>query len=117
METVRVLVVDDDETILRIISSFLNHDGGYTVLTTSSPQEALEIARNSPVDLLITDIMMPGLLGSKLFHEIRQLSPKTACIMISGYSEEMYNLPSDTLFLHKPFDSRTLLAVIRKALV
>jgi two-component system, cell cycle sensor histidine kinase and response regulator CckA len=116
MATARVLIVDDDETILRVVSAYFDRNNEYEVLATSSPQEALEIVRSTPVDLLISDIMMPGMLGSTLFHQIKQISPKTICILISGYGEEMYNLPSGALFLKKPFNTSELFSTIKKAM-
>ena len=116
MPTAKVLIVDDDFTVLGILSSYLKRNGGYEVRTTSNPQEALEISRNDPVDLLIADIMMPGMLGPKLFQEIKLTSPKAACIFISGYERDMYNLPSDILFLSKPVESVELFSTIEKAL-
>ncbi|MBN2319958.1 MAG: response regulator [Acidobacteria bacterium] len=115
MITARALIVDDDETILRVVSAYLNRNDAYEVLTASSPQAALEIVRSAPVDLLISDIMMPGILGTRLFQEIKQISPNTVCILISGYEKEMYNLPSDMVFLKKPFGADELFSTIEKA--
>ena len=117
MATARALIVDDDETILRVVSAYLKRNDEYEVLTASSPQEAIEIVQMTPVDLLITDIMMPGILGTRLFQEIRQTSPNTGCILISGYEKDMYNLPSGMLFLKKPFGADELLSAIKKAIV
>ena len=116
MATTKALIVDDDETILGVISAYLNRYDEYEVLATSSPQKALEIVKSTPIDLLISDIMMPGMLGSRLFQEIRQISPETICILISGYGEEMYSLPSGVLFLKKPFSTNELLSTIKKAM-
>jgi two-component system cell cycle sensor histidine kinase/response regulator CckA len=116
MTSARALIVDDDETILRVVSAYLKRNDKYEVLTASSPQEALEIVKKSPVDLLITDIMMPGILGTRLFQEIKQTSPNTGCILISGYEKDMYNLPSDMLFLKKPFGADELFSAIRKVI-
>lgn len=113
----KILVVDDDKAVLGVVSSFLDRADAYEILTASSPEEALKIIRSAAqVDLLIADIMMPGMLGPRLFQEIKQLSPKTLCVLISGYTEDMFNIPSDTLFLQKPFDSKQLLSVIDKAI-
>ena len=111
----KVLIVDDDETILRILSAYLDRKGGYEVVATSSPQEALDIIRNTTVDLLLSDIMMPGMLGSRLYQEISQISPDTVCILISGYEKDMFNLPPGILFLKKPIDSEALFSTIEKA--
>jgi len=115
MATARALIVDDDEAILKVVSAYLKRNDEYEVFATSSPQEALEMVRKSPVDLLISDIMMPGILGTRLFHEIKQISPNTVCILISGYEKEMYNLPPEMLFLKKPFTADELFSTIVKA--
>ena len=117
MTTARALIVDDDETILRVVSAYLKRNDEYEVLIASSPQEALEIVKKSPVDLLITDIMMPGILGTRLFQEIRQTSPNTGCILISGYEKDMYSLPPGMPFLKKPFGADELFLAIKKTLV
>ena len=116
MATVRVLIVDDDQTVLEILAAYLDRNGGYETVTTSDPKKALEIVQNNTIDLLIADIMMPDLLGPKLFDEVKKVSPRTACIFISGYGEEIYNLPPDVLFLKKPISAAAFFSTIEKVL-
>ena len=83
-----VLVVDDDQSLLTILSNILGKD--YWVSTADSGEKALEILRNNPVDLVLLDIMMPGMNGLEVCTAIKA-SPETAdlpIIFLTGMEDE-----------------------------
>jgi CheY-like chemotaxis protein len=108
-------MVDDDEQVLAmgqmLLSSF-----GYKVVTANCGQKALEIVRQSeiPIDLLITDLVMPRMSGRELIENIRRVAPNLRTIYSSGYirwaGEDSEN------FLLKPYTSKALLAKVRQVL-
>lgn len=116
-----VLLVDDEEALRRLGSRLLS-DSGYKVLTAASGQLALELMerRGEPADLLITDVVMPGMSGRDLAKELaaRKLVHRT--LYISGYTDEAIVkhgvLEPGLAFLYKPFVSEVLLRKLREVL-
>jgi CheY-like chemotaxis protein len=78
-----ILCVDDNEQSLSI-RKILLETRGYRVLASSNGQVALEMFRRGGIDLVITDLIMPGLDGSRLIEEIKSISPQTPAVLISG---------------------------------
>jgi len=109
-----VLVVDDEALLLSMTETILT-EFGYKILTASSGQKALAIlARDdTPVDLVITDLVMPGMSGRELVERIRELSPATRILCMSGYALSA-DKQTGTPYLRKPFTSAELLAKVRQ---
>jgi len=84
----KVLVVDDEEWARVLIKRFVSLKG-HTVLTAASGQEALEIFRREPVDLVITDRAIPDMGGDPIAAEIKRLSPATPVVMLTGFGDIM----------------------------
>lgn len=78
-----ILCVDDNEQALSI-RKILLETRGYRVIACSNGQQALEAFRRGGIDLVLTDLIMPGVDGSQLIHEIKQVSPHTPAVLISG---------------------------------
>lgn len=112
-----VLMVDDEDLLLTmgqaILSSF-----GYKVLTANSGQRALELlAKGEPkIDLLLTDLVMPGMSGRELVDQTRRLCPATRVLCTSGYTFPGKE-DDGAAYLQKPFTSRELLLKVKLALV
>ena len=92
-------------------------DEGYTVETAPDGRAALELFTASPPDLLITDLLMPGLTGWSLFARVRRRAPTLPIIIISGSDPGVRHheasLPEHTVFLRKPLALDQLLAIGR----
>jgi CheY-like chemotaxis protein len=114
--TATVLVVDDESLVLTMGEAILT-DFGYRVLTANGGQKALAILSrdDTKVDLVVTDLVMPGMGGRELVERIRQLSPATKILCTSGYV-----MPADkstgTAYLQKPFTSQDLLLKVKQIL-
>ncbi len=78
-----ILCVDDNEQSLSIRKVMLE-TRGYRVVTSNNGSEALEIFRRGGIDLVLTDLIMPGLDGTALVEKIKQVSPHTPAILFSG---------------------------------
>jgi len=110
-----VLLVDDDDDIRRMVERVLRR-AGYSVVVASSGIEALARARSHPgtIDLLLTDIVMPGMTGQELIRELVVERPAVQVVFMSGYHPGM---PIDPRrFVSKPFDHDTLLAAVTDVL-
>jgi signal transduction histidine kinase len=86
--TLRVLVVDDQEIINELLAEHLKSDGHVTACAQNG-QEALALFRTESFDLVITDQSMPGMNGVQLAGAIKEVSPKTRVILLTGFGEEM----------------------------
>lgn len=98
------LVLVEDEPGIRVMTRKYLESLGYKVLEASNGEEALRVFREYPgaIDLIVTDIIMPGLRGDDLVREIRKQYSNTAAIFISGYMDAVERV-EDTLMLEKPF--------------
>lgn len=114
--TQTILLVDDEDLLLRMGETILT-SYGYRVLTANSGPKALEVfAKNDPsVDLLITDLVMPLMSGRELVEQVRQVSPATRIICTSGYVWPG-SKQEKSAFLQKPFTTQDLLMKVKHAL-
>ena len=117
----RVLVVDDEPTLRSVIRRSLMREG-YEVLVAEDGQRALELSRAhpQPIDLLITDVVMPGLTGLELARELLVERPGLRVLFISGFTFEeavpSTDLAQGSAYLPKPFDTKVLLAKVDELL-
>jgi len=120
-ETGTVLLVEDEPQILELGRRALQKLG-YTVLPASSPEMALELARHytEPIDLLLTDLMMPGMNGKELRQQIQPTRPGMKCLFMSGYTADIISqqgaLAPDEAFIQKPFTLKELAEKLRTVL-
>jgi PAS domain S-box-containing protein len=116
-----ILLVEDEDNIREPATEILEAQG-YTVLAARHGVEALEIARRHPglIDLLVTDVVMPQLSGSRLTRALASIRPETRVLYISGYPEDAIAhhgvLEPRHRFLQKPFPPGVLLAAVREVL-
>jgi CheY-like chemotaxis protein len=114
--TQTILMVDDEDLLLTMGQTILSAFG-YRVLTANSGAKALEILsqNESPIDLIITDLVMPNMSGRDLIEHVRQLAPELRIIRSSGYVWPMGN-EDDSDYLQKPFTSQELLLKVKQVL-
>jgi two-component system cell cycle sensor histidine kinase/response regulator CckA len=116
-----VLVVEDDEQVLRLAAAALKSQG-YAVLQTQRPEEALKLfkRRGKDIDLLLTDVIMPELSGTRLAARLRKSRPHLKVLFMSGHAQpgEKDALPQDhhSGFIQKPFTTQNLLDKIHQVL-
>ena len=113
MSVATILIVDDEESVRQLIERVLAIEG-YAVLTARTPNEAIDICRQTrKLDLLVTDITMPGMSGYELAEAIFELQPSAKALLISGYPQTIGDEQPRMSFLAKPFLPRQLVAVVR----
>ncbi len=114
-----VLVVDDESIVVSLIRDTLE-DERFNVRTASTGSQALELIRQQPVDLLISDIRMPGMTGIELAKATRELIPDVAVIFVTGYAD--LNSAKDAIqqgaydYIMKPFELDEIRIAVHKAL-
>jgi two-component system, cell cycle sensor histidine kinase and response regulator CckA len=117
----RVLLVEDDDTVRDLAKRILT-EAGYWVTATSQGSDALRLLEDprQEFDLLISDVVMPGMRGVELAHRAEQLRPRLPVLMMSGYttplSEEDRKAIAEAPLLEKPFSRRDLLGEVRRLL-
>jgi two-component system cell cycle sensor histidine kinase/response regulator CckA len=111
------ILVADDEAALRHAIVEILRTTGYKVLEAESSTEALEMAQqhSGKIDVLLTDIVMPGLRGPELARRVAKVHPEVQVVYMSGYAEGFpeAQLPSNSTFLQKPFRFVTLLEQLK----
>ena len=111
----RILVVDDDPEVLRLVARVLE-SAGHEITTARRPSQALEIITISGAfDLLVSDVAMPEMCGPDLAEQVRLLSPSSAVMLMSG-SFVVGQLPQGIPFVSKPFLPSDLLRSVESAL-
>jgi PAS domain S-box-containing protein len=118
--TQTVLVVEDQDGLRELARRLLQRQG-YTVLIAADASEALRLfAQNPSIDVLLTDVVMPGASGPELTKQLVEQRPALRVIYMSGYTEDAIVhhgvLKPGIAFLHKPFTSETLGRKIREVL-
>jgi two-component system cell cycle sensor histidine kinase/response regulator CckA len=115
--TETILLVEDEESVRRLASLLLERSG-YRLLVASSAEEALETARGytGQIDLLLTDVLLPGLNGRRLADLLSPERPSMKVVFASGYFDERGILEPGSDFIQKPFNPETLARSVRRAL-
>jgi CheY-like chemotaxis protein len=114
----RILVVDDEPSVLNVLATLLA-DEGHAVQKAPDGRVALEMMADEPPELLITDVMMPGLNGWMLLASVRERTPALPVIVISAVDrpearERKFFMTDHTVFLRKPFDIDALLTLVER---
>jgi CheY-like chemotaxis protein len=114
-ETIRILVVDDNPAMADTLADILEVKG-FTVHAAASGAEALEILRDQPMDILLTDVKMPGMNGLELYRETRKLYPRLITIFMTAYSaDELIQqgmAEGVKTILDKPLDMNFLMSLL-----
>jgi two-component system cell cycle sensor histidine kinase/response regulator CckA len=118
--TYRVLIVDDEESIVHIVDRVLR-TAGYDTLLAHSALDALVLAKaGESFDLLLTDVMMPGMSGDELARELRTQRPSLKVLFLTGFSDRLFDLrpslSSNEAFLDKPVSMTVLREAVSQML-
>jgi CheY-like chemotaxis protein len=116
-----VLLVEDDGAVREVAARALR-EAGYRVLAASGAGEAMELAARAPgpVDVLVTDVVMPGVNGKALADDLRRRRPSIKVLFVSGYTDDIVGrhgvLDAGVQFLPKPFTGTALAAKVAEVL-
>ena len=120
LQLATILLVEDDKSV-RYVARTMLLQRGYTVLCAGDGDSALKIARrhHDHIDLLIADLVMPGMKGPQLAKRLRALQPDLQVLFMSGLMQEDIvpgTIPSEAGFLEKPFTPQALVAKVQEIL-
>jgi two-component system, cell cycle sensor histidine kinase and response regulator CckA len=116
-----ILVVDDEAEIRKLVGAMVSQSG-YTILTADSGEHALTLYKNNkgPIDLLITDVVAPGMSGPMLADKLTELQPDLKVLYISGYDSthvvQKYVVEKGHALLSKPFTVEEMKNKVREML-
>ena len=113
--SLKILLVEDNEQV-RDFGSEILRDAGCDVVQANDAAEALDKLDGQSIDLMLTDIVMPGQSGIQLANEVRKTRPDLPIILMTGYSDEMLEGGVDYPFIAKPFTATELKSAIETAL-
>jgi two-component system cell cycle sensor histidine kinase/response regulator CckA len=116
----RVMLVEDEDAV-RMFGARALRNKGYTVVEAASGEEAIAMLANGEgdaIDLLITDVVMPGLDGPSMIRQVRETHPDMKVVFISGYTEDSFrkrlDVADDIHFLPKPFTLQQLASKVKE---
>jgi two-component system, cell cycle sensor histidine kinase and response regulator CckA len=117
----RTILLGEDEPFVREATSRILEHAGFEVLPAMDEQSAIRIYQQHPqgIDLVVTDMFLPGQSGEQLGHELREQSPEIAVLITSGYAKsesEIEACEARTYFPAKPYSRRALLEKVDKIL-
>ncbi len=113
-----ILLVEDEAPLRRLVCEVLA-ESGYAVVEASSGEEAIRVsddrcARGEPIDLVVSDVVMPGMSGRQLAAQVRERWPKVRILLMSGYDDDA--LRADEPVLAKPFSASMIARRVREVL-
>jgi two-component system response regulator PilR (NtrC family) len=115
----RILIVDDEEVLQDVLRSLLRHEG-YETVSARSGEEALTILRQGDIDLVLLDLMLPGMSGQEVLQQIRKEDPSQVVVMITAYSsvEGAISAMREGAFhyIPKPFKNEEVLLTVQQGL-
>ena len=119
-ENEKILLVDDEEYLLKSLEVFLKNETNYEIFTASDGKEAIEIIDSKDIDLILTDLKMPGMSGVELMEYVKGKSEDVPVIAITAYAS--LNSAVETLrvgaydYLIKPYEFDIVLMVVERAI-
>ena len=113
---IAVLVVDDEEPVRKFVERVMQ-SAGYQVAVAGDGPQAIEVAEQmTRLDILVTDLMMPEMLGDEIARRLRQHEPRLKVLYLTGYSDRLFKdkvtLWEDEAFLDKPCSIKGLLQAV-----
>lgn len=116
-----IVIVDDEEMVLTSLNAYLTLETEYEVLTFSSATAALDYLANGPVDLVISDYLMPEMDGITFLSRVRDIHPEAPRIILTGYADKENAIKGINevglyQYIEKPWDNDDLRLIIRNGL-
>jgi DNA-binding NtrC family response regulator len=114
------ILIVEDELLERAIYADLLRDHGYTVLTVPTAHQALELLRFQEIDVILVDLVLPGMSGPELIERLKSLTPDTPVIVVTGHPSSHNAVTALRLgafdFIVKGFKSEVMIHAVKRAL-
>src|ERR687886_392561 len=115
-----LLIVDDEPGMRQLLTHVFGRGAGHAVRAAENGAKALELLRQEPADLIISDVKMPDMNGIELLRRVREFSPDVSVVLMTAFAtvetaREAFKLGADD-FIQKPFDVDELKLIVEKAL-
>lgn len=116
-----IVIVDDEEMVLTSLRSFLSLETDYEVLTFNAPETALGKLQDHPVDLVISDYLMPGMNGIAFLLELKKFHPFATRVLLTGYADKENAIKAINevglyQYIEKPWRNEDLKLIIQNGL-
>lgn len=120
-QTETIVIVDDEEMVLTSLNAYLTLETEYEVETFSSAKEALAYVEDNPIDLVISDYLMPEMDGISFLAKVKAMQPDAPRIILTGYADKENAIKGINevglyQYIEKPWDNDDLRLIIRNAL-
>jgi DNA-binding NtrC family response regulator len=117
----RVVIVDDEDMVITSIRAFLQLETDFDVQGFTSPEQAAAHLRTTPVDVVVSDYLMPRMNGIQLLAKAREYQPEAARVLLTGHADKQSAIQAINdvglfQYLEKPWDNSQLLLVIRSGI-
>ncbi len=116
-----IVIVDDEEMVLTSLSSFLKLETDFNVVTFVSAKEAIAYIEKNPIDVVISDYLMPEMDGMTFLAKVRHIQPEVPRIILTGYADKENAIKAINevglfQYIEKPWDNEDILIILRNAL-
>lgn len=116
-----VLLVDDEDMVITSIRAFLQLETEYEIHGYTNPQEATRHLETNPVDVIVSDYLMPKMNGIQLLAKAKEFQPEAARVLLTGHADKQSAIQAINQvglyqYLEKPWDNSQLLLVINSAI-
>jgi DNA-binding NtrC family response regulator len=116
-----VLIVDDEDMVITSIRAFLQLETEYKVTGLTSPEEAARFLETNPVEVVVSDYLMPKMTGLQLLARAKDLQPEAGRVLLTGHADKQSAIQAINevglfQYLEKPWENQQLLLVINSAI-
>lgn len=113
-----VVLVDDEDMVITSIRAFLTFETDYQIHAFTRPEDALKLLEETPVDVVVTDYLMPRITGLQLLAEAKRMQPNAARVLLTGHADKQSAIKAINevglyQYLEKPWDNDQLRLVIQ----
>jgi DNA-binding NtrC family response regulator len=116
-----VMIVDDEDMVITSVRAFLQLETEYNIAGFTVPEKAAEYLRTNPVEVVVSDYLMPKMTGLQLLAKAKDLQPEAARVLLTGHADKQSAIQAINdvglfQYLEKPWDNAQLLLVIKSAI-
>ena len=120
-KTPSILIVDDEDMVLSSLRGVFTLQTDYDIHEANTPKNAIAQLERTPIDVVISDFLMPEMNGIELLKEVKKLQPETVRLLLTGYADKENAIKAINEvglyhYLEKPWDNDALLNIVRNAL-